>query len=88
MITITPFEGEFCNKTRTIYSINNTKPYRHYGSVTTSAECPHCGEKHIFRLYEAKKNIETDTEYKDIYDCICPKCNKLFDIVIEDVKED
>lgn len=84
MITITPFEGEFCGKTRTIYSINNTKPLQAHGSVTASEMCPYCKKKNIFRMYDSKKSIETENTYKDIYDCKCPNCSKEFDIVIED----
>lgn len=84
MITITPFEGEFCGDIRTMFSINSRKPLQEHSSVTTSEECPHCKKRNIFRLYNVKKTIEKGNIYKDIYDCKCPNCNKEFDLIIED----
>lgn len=37
-------------------------------------------------MYECKESVETDILYKDIYDCRCPNCNKIFDITIDDVE--
>lgn len=84
MITITPFEANFCGEMRTVFSVNNKKPLESHSHVTTSEECPHCKKRNIFRMYDYRETIETDKTYKDIYDCKCPNCNKLFDIVIED----
>lgn len=84
MTIITSFEANFCGEMRTIFSINNRKSLETHSSVTTSEVCPHCGKRNIFRMYDYKKTIEVGSMYPDIYDCICPNCNKLFDIIIED----
>ena len=89
MITITPFEEEFCGKTHTIYSINNTTPNDNFcGSTTTSEECPRCKTRNIFKVYEPKDEYETDEFYVAIYDCKCPNCGKEFEIKDEFEKED
>lgn len=87
MITLTPFEDEFCQKIHTIYSVNNCEPLNKSnigGSVTTSEKCPHCNQRHIFRLYEEREWYESDEILTTLYDCKCPSCNKIFDIKIED----
>ena len=86
MITITPFEDEFCQKIYTIYSINNTNDCG--GSVTTSEVCPHCKARNIFKVYEPKEEYETDELCVAIYDCKCPICDRVFDIVDEWEKEE
>jgi rubredoxin len=88
MITVTPFEGEFCQKVRTIYSINNCNPESAYSHMTTSAECPHCKTRNIFRVYEPKDEYETKESYVAIYDCKCPNCGKDFEIKDEFEKEE
>lgn len=90
MATVTPFEDEFCQEKRTIYSINNCEPTnktKFGGSVTTSEMCPHCRTHNIFRLYEPKLEYETDKFFVSVYDCECPNCNKEFDIKDEFEKE-
>lgn len=82
MITITPFEDEFCQQTFTIYSINNTNPKGfNYGSVTTSEKCPKCETRNIFRLYDSKDEYETEEAYVSVYDCKCPNCGNEFDLI-------
>jgi len=89
MITITPYEGEFCEKIHTIYSINECNPNNTFnGSVTTSEMCPHCKTRNIFRVYEPKEEYETDELIKEIYDCKCPNCGKRFEITDEWEKEE
>ena len=83
MTFIVPFEGEFCDKVRTIYSVNNDNPKSAWSSVTTSEKCPHCGERYFFRVYDFKKEYEEDKYYIQIYDCKCPNCQKEFDLKIE-----
>jgi len=89
MITITPFEDEFCQKIHTIYSINNTNPKNNFGSSTTTSEvCPYCKTRNIFKVFEPKEEYDTDEFYTEIYDCKCPNCDKEFDFVDEFEKED
>jgi DNA-directed RNA polymerase subunit RPC12/RpoP len=89
MITVTPFEDEFCQKTHKMYAINNCTPNDFFGgSMTTSAECPYCKTRNIFRVYEPKKEYETDDFCVSIYDCKCPNCGKEFEIKDEFEKED
>jgi hypothetical protein len=90
MITITPFEDEFCQKTYTIYSVNNCEPNKNSmgGSMTTSEVCPSCKTRNIFRLYEPKEEHETLHFYISVYDCKCPICGKEFEIIDEFEKED
>lgn len=88
MVTITPFEGQFCQKNYTIYSINNTNPAKACSHTTTSEECPNCKIKQIFRFYEPKEEYEIDSFYVEIYNCKCPNCGKEFEIKIKYEKED
>ena len=82
MVTVTPFQGEFCQKEHTIYSINNESPKENIGgSMTTTEECPHCKTRNIFQFYEPKREIETDRYIITIYDSKCPNCNKEFEIL-------
>lgn len=89
MITITPFEEEFCQKTYTIYSINNYNPNDNLGGSTTTSEvCPHCKTRNIFKVFEPKREYETDEYYVAIYDCKCPNCEKEFEFRDEVEKDE
>ena len=90
MTFITPFEEEFCQKIHTIYAINNDDPLHNYcgGSTTISEVCPHCNARNIFRVYEPRREYETDEYFVAIYDCKCPECRKEFEIKDEWEKED
>lgn len=81
MIILTPFQGEFCQKEHTIYSVNNEQPEKASGSMTTSEACPHCSKRNVFRVYEPKREFETDRYAMAIYDAKCPECNKEFEIL-------
>ena len=90
MITITPFEGEFCQKNYIIYAINNCEPNKNSmgGSMTTSEKCPHCQTRNIFRVYDPKDEYETTNMFVEIYSCKCPNCKKEFEIVDEFEKDE
>ncbi|NFI82507.1 hypothetical protein FDA42_18280 [Clostridium botulinum] len=81
MIKLTPFKDDFCQKECIIYSVNNENPKDAGGSMTTSEECPRCKKRHIFRVYEPKREIETDRYCIVIYDCKCPNCENDFEIL-------
>lgn len=80
MTFIVPFQGEFCGKVRTIFSVNNDDPTGFGSSVTTSKQCPHCNEKNFFRFFENKREYEKDGWEIQVYDCKCPSCRKEFDV--------
>jgi|GEM_PF-1562344 len=89
MITITPIKEEFYQKIHTIYSINNPTPNNYFGgSMTTSEACPYCKTRNIFKVFEPKEEYETNENYVSIYDCKCPICGRVFDIVDEFEKEE
>lgn len=89
MITITPYQGEFCQKIYTIYSIDECNPNSTFrGSTTTSEICPYCNARNIFRVYEPRREYETDELFGEVYDCKCPNCEKEFEFISEFDKED
>jgi DNA-directed RNA polymerase subunit M/transcription elongation factor TFIIS len=83
MTYIVPFQEDFCQEIHTVYYVNNDHQGSGSGNVTTSEKCPHCGERHIFKLFEEKGHREDDEYVYEIYDCKCPSCRKEFDIEIE-----
>jgi len=84
MTFIVPFEAEFCGEIRKIYSVNNDNPTGGFNSNTTTSErCPHCDERHFFRVYNPKSEYEEDNYIVEVYDCKCPTCRKKFDLKIE-----
>lgn len=83
MTFILPFEGEFCGELRKIYAVNNDNPENGGSSTTTSEKCPNCNERHVFRVYEHKKEYEEDGWLIELYDCKCPSCQKEFELKIE-----
>lgn len=64
---------------RDVYLINGAKDL----GVTTVETCPHCKEKHAYRVHDSKQEYETDKYYVEVYDCKCPSCNHKFDIKVE-----
>lgn len=84
MTFIVPFQADFCGQVRTIYAVNEDNPENVSGHITTSEQCPHCRERHIYRVYEPYKTYEENGYNVEIYDCKCPKCRKIFDLKIED----
>ena len=83
MTYIVPFEAEFCGKVTTIYSVNNDNPNDSQSSITTSEQCPHCNERHVYKVYEPKDEREEDQLAILVFDCKCPSCRKNFDIEAE-----
>ena len=83
MTFIVPFQEEFCQEIHTVYYVNedNQKTFR--GSVTTSEKCPHCGERHIYKVFEEKRYYEEDGWGIEIFDCKCASCRKRFDLKVE-----
>lgn len=84
MTFLVPFEAEFCGEIRKIYAVNNDSPTEGFrGNTTTSEQCPHCGERNFFRVYEEKDFYETEEYVMEVYDCKCPECRREFDLKIE-----
>lgn len=83
MIFIFPFQEEFCQKNHTVYYVNEDRQGAHGGSTTTSEECSHCGERHVFKVFEAKGYREEDGWGIEVYDCKCPSCRKEFNLEVE-----
>lgn len=88
MTTLTPFNTEFCGDVHKVYSVNSYTPEKEHSNMTTSEICPHCKERNIFRVYEPKREFETDRFAIAIYDCKCPNCKKDFEIKDEFDKEE
>ncbi|EKO1913599.1 hypothetical protein PZQ55_002687 [Clostridium botulinum] len=87
MIHLTLFEGEFCGKIRKIYSVNSTTPEKELSSMTSHRYCPYCGKGNFFRVYNPRREYETEHIAGSIYDSKCPHCNKDFDIIDEHDKD-
>jgi len=83
MTFIVPFQGEFCGRVRTIYAVNEDNPESVSGHTTTSERCPHCRERHFYRVYEHYKEYEKDGYFVEVYDCKCASCSRSFDLKIE-----
>lgn len=83
MTFIVPFQEEFCRKIHTVYYVNEDSQKSFISSVTSSQKCPHCGERHIFKVFEHKAEREEDGWGIEVYDGKCPACQKEFDIEIE-----
>lgn len=83
MTFIVPFQEEFCQKIHTIYYVNRDEQGTHGSSITSSQKCPHCGERHIFKVFDIKAEREEDGWGIEVFDGKCPACRKEFDIEIE-----
>lgn len=85
MTILVPFEGNFCGKDTTIYSVDNDKPLNAPSSVTTLEVCPNpkCGQKHVYRVYDHVDEREEENSVIEIFDSKCPSCDREFQIEIE-----
>lgn len=83
MTYIVPFEKEFAGVVQTVYSVNNDDPEAFGSNVTTKESCPHCGESHVFKLFEPFQEWEEDNSSFEKFDSKCPACRKGFNITIE-----
>lgn len=88
MTFIVPFQEEFCQEIHTVYYVNRDNQSSYGGSVTTSEKCPHCGERHIFKVFQPKSDRDEETQVVEVYDCKCPACRKTFNLEVEYPKED
>lgn len=87
MTTIIPTEEEFSQQTHTVYYVNQDPRKRVFsGSTTTSQKCPHCGERHIYKVFDEKGYRDEPEWMIEIYDCRCPSCEEEFDLEVEHEK--
>jgi phage FluMu protein Com len=76
---IVPIQVEFCGEIRTIYAVNVERPDKHWGShITFSEQCPHCKERHFYRVYDPIGSYEINGYAIERYILKCPSCKGNF----------
>ena len=80
---VIPFQEEFCQKIHTIFYVNRDTQGTHGSNTVSSQKCPHCGSRHIFKVFDEKDSREFRGYAYELYDCRCPSCRKEFEFEIE-----
>lgn len=79
MAFLVPIQAEFCGETRTIYAVNVERPDKHWGSHMTFSEvCPHCKERHFYRVYDPIGSYIRGNFAVERYIIKCASCSHNF----------
>lgn len=83
MTFISEYQEEFCQEIHTVYYVNEDHQSNIRNSAVSSQVCPHCKERHVFRVFDSKGERKEEGRIIKVYDGKCPACSKEFDIEID-----